>query len=206
MTTRILILLGALALAGLATTQPATAANLRLPATLYPRGAHITYRPSLSNDAMDCLWGFFCEGNVPLFHVQTQDQLHRADGWGQFAGLRRHGQMVMAFELFASHYAPGADQQGMAWSAAAFDDFLQVSLLQGYTPAPHISQLLPRGVGGASGALLQSSGKDDLLVMACWRGSAEVEAIATFPQRSQTLRAVAVRDLSQQVAAALVST
>jgi hypothetical protein len=206
MTTRILILIAALVLAGLATAQPATAAGPRLPATLYPIGAHTTYRPSLSNEDMDCLWGFFCEGNVPLFHFQTQDQLHRTDGWGQFAGVQRHGQMVMAFELFASHYAPGVDREGIAWSTAGFHDFLYASRLQGYTLVPHISHLLPRGNAGTSVALLQRGGPDDLVVMASWMGSTEIEAIATFPHRSQTLRAIAVRSLAQQVAAALAAT
>jgi hypothetical protein len=92
------------------------AAPLYIPATVYPPGTHIAYRPVLTNAEMDCLWGFFCEGNVPLFHFQTQDQLHRVDGWAQFAGVQRRGRTSMAFEFY-DHRPPTARQT--AWASLA---------------------------------------------------------------------------------------
>jgi hypothetical protein len=202
---RISIMTAALAAATLASTLTASAAKPRIPATSYPAGAHIAYSPSVSNHQLDCTWGFFCEGNVPLFHFQMQDQLHRIGGWAQYAGWRHH-RNSMQFALYASHYQTGVDSDANAWSRAAFDDLLLATHAQGYVSLRHVARLLPAQTAGGAIDELQRAGSKDLLVMACWSGSLEVEAIVVFDHGSTTARQMATHYLTQQVQAAMHTT
>src|SRR5579859_6664562 len=164
-----LLAVGVAVIAGLS-MNGAYAATPRLPAALYPSGAHITYRPSISNESMDCMWGFYCEGSIALFHFQSETELHRAGGGGQFAGVRAHRRMTMAFELFASRYDTGIDDNGNSWAAVAFADFCAAVQAHNYHPIRINRGLLPHGSQGAWTAQLQRSGTSDLIVMAAWTG------------------------------------
>ena len=181
---------------------PAQAASPQLPVRLYPVGAHITYRPVLTNEQLDCLWGFFCEGDLPLYHFTTQDALHRAGGWGQFAGITRHGRVTMAFELFSSSYA---SDRGRPWSRAAFTDLRQAVLAQGYTLHRQLSHQLRVSSGSCLEATEPGWSRDDqdLTVMACWSGDAEAEAIVMYPHQASQTQGTAVTDLARQVSAAM---
>src|SRR5579864_8204833 len=80
-----------------------------VPRTLYPARAHLTYYPSLSNAQVDCQWGFQCAGDDgyptdSLFHLQTQDELHRIGGWAQ-DGVVNQRKRLMLFFVFTSHYS-----------------------------------------------------------------------------------------------------
>ena len=200
--TRVTAIGAALVVAILSSTIAANAAKPRIPASYYPAGTHITYFATLSNHRLDCMWGFFCEGQLPLFHVQTQDQLHRTSGWAQYATWRRHHEK-MQFVVYGSTYAAGADSAGTPWSQAAFDDLLLATHVNGYLPLRHMPRLLPATAPGGSIAELQLSGSLDLVVMACWTGSQEVEAIVVFDHRSSSDRKMALRDLAQQVRVAI---
>jgi len=202
---RILTMAAALVAATLASTLTASAAKPRIPATSYPAGAHIAYSPSVSNHQLDCSWGFFCEGNVPLFHFQTQDQLHRIGGWAMYAGWRHH-RSSMQFALYASHYQAGVDSNRNPWNRAAFDDLLLATRAQGYVPLRHVARLLPARVAGGDMDELQRSGLKDLMVMAGWSGSLEVEAIVVFDHGSATARQMATHYLTRQVQAAMHTT
>ena len=180
----------------------AHAASPQLPARLYPAGAHVTYRPVLTNQDLDCLWGFFCEGNLPLYHPRSQDALHRVGGWGEFAGVTRHGRVIMAFELFASSYASDGDR---LWSRVAFTDLRQAVLAHGYSlrrPPVHQLQVSAGGCLQAT-EVAWSPDDQDLTVMACWSGKSEVEAIAMYPHGAGRARHQAVTDLALQVSAAI---
>jgi hypothetical protein len=175
---------------------------LPIPATRYPSGTRITYFPAVSNATMDCQWGFICEGNVPLFHLQLQDQLHRITGWAQYA-VWNHSHKKMQFVVYASQYAPDIDLERRPWSRAAFDDFRAAIHAQGYKPLRDEPSLLPKGGDGGTVAALQRSGPDDLIVVAAWTSSHEVEAIAVFSHRSPGARRVALTYLARQVRAAI---
>jgi hypothetical protein len=177
------------------------AAVTRLPTTLYPAGASISYR-TLSNHQMDCLWGFFCEGNVPLFHFYTQDQLHRVGGWAQFAGLRRHGRVVMSFELFSSRYRAGGDLDGTPFSKEAFEDLTNAIHAHGYVRLGQQPHLLPASVTGGSVAEIERLGPTELVVMASWSGTQEVESILLVDHGSASIRAAAYRYLTEQTVSA----
>jgi hypothetical protein len=202
MTRYIAVLLTAAALLS-AIPRTAQAAGGRLPSTLYPRGAHITYRPSLSNADMDCLWNFDCDGMIPLFHFAAQEDLHRVAGWAEFAGVQAHRRTGMVFELFASTYQAGSAGEGGSWSENAFSDILLASLVHGYAVVSSGAPLLadPR-LGGAEALTLPGT-PSDLTVMACWSGVAEVEAIVMYDSRSAHARQTALRDLRNQVMTAL---
>jgi hypothetical protein len=193
----------ALTLAG-TLTSTAGAATSPLPASLYPAGASITYRPSVSNHTMDCLWGFSCEGDVPLFHEETQAGLHRVRGWAQFAGVHHNGQLSTAFELFASRYRPGANDVDLPWAGAALADFQTALRAHRYTPVRNGPHLLTAGVSGAQ--VVERSGQNDIVVMAVWNGRTEVEAIVAFYRASPSARRAAIGLLAQQVRRALAVT
>ena len=140
------------------------AAAPRLPAAIYPPGAHIGYRPALTNAEMDCLWSFFCEGNVSVFHGATQDQLHRVAGWAQFAGVQHHGRTTMAFALFVSYYDSVPDEAGIAWSKQAFLDLEAALQAHGYHRDRRNTAFLPAVPQGGTLVAMQPSGKQDLVV------------------------------------------
>jgi hypothetical protein len=199
---RRLVLTTLIALGGLSITT-ARAAAPRLPASLYPPGSHISYRPSLSNHQMDCLWGFFCEGHVPLFHSVPESLLNRQTGWGEFAGVRTHNHMSMAFELFASRYASGTNEDGRSWAAAARDDLTAALKGHGYRSLHSSPPLVHGQVPGGWTAVIERSEEKDLIVMAGWIERTEVEAIAMVDHASPGARTTATTLLRRQVARAL---
>jgi hypothetical protein len=178
------------------------AAAPRLPATLYPAGARISYNPSLSNHSMDCMWGFVCEGYVPLFHTVTQDGLQRKAGWDQLASIPQRRGPRIVFWLFASRYAPASDDSAKPWSAWAFEDLHRQINAHGYARLGGSFHLLPPASLGASLAAREQTGGWDLVVMAAWSGDIEVESIVMYPHRSP-IRAAVVASLARQVRAAL---
>lgn len=196
-------LVTALSLAGMLTT-PAGAASSRLPASLYPAGANVTYRSAVSNHTMDCLWGFFCEGDVPLFHNQTESGLRRAGGWAQFAGVHRNGQLSMAFELFASRYGPGVNATDIPWAGVALADFQAALQAHRYSPVNKGPRLV--AASGVSAQVVAQTGRKDIVVMAAWNGRTEVEAMVAFYRASPPARRAAVRLLAQQVRRAVTIT
>jgi hypothetical protein len=191
-----------LILTGAATVRPAGAASARLPAALYPPGAHIGYDPSLSNHDFDCTWGFMCEDGIPLFHFATQDALHRAGGWAQFAAWR-HVHSRMTFALYVSSYEATLDPQGRPWSRDAFDDLLRATHVQGYGQVRHLPSLVRPGTNADAIAELQPSGSNDIMVMAYWGATTEIEALAVFDHGAAGSRRTATRYLTRQVLAAM---
>jgi len=165
---------------------------------MYPPGTLISYFPAVRNVTMDCQWGFFCEGNVPLFHLHPQDQLHRISGWAQYA-VWRHDHKRLQFVVYASEYADQIDLEGHPASEAAFSDFRAAIRVQHYELRRVGLPLLPEGLDGGAVVAVQRSGPDDLVAMAAWTGSREVEALTVFAHRSPTARRVALTDLSWQV-------
>jgi len=172
------------------------AANAPLAASLYPAGAHISYRPHLSNLQMDCMWGFLCDGGVVLFHTTSESNLHRLSGWGEFASSGDDGP---SFELFASHYGSGANYDGTPWAQGAFADLALASRSHGYRPV-HLSQIHLTSLDPSHVLTAQvPCGASSLLVMAWWDGTAEVEAIVAYNRKPASERHIAVTDLVRQV-------
>lgn len=175
------------------------AAPARLPNAVYPSGAHILYEAAVSNAAMDCLWGFLCEGSYrPLFHYHMQDELHRTGGWAQFAGVHEHGRMVMAFELFVSRYDSAPSESGISWSELAFFDLESALVGQGYALDTRNEALLPTTPTGRGLIAVQHVGREDLVVMALWSGTLEIEGIASY-HRQPAARQTAWASLLLQV-------
>jgi hypothetical protein len=176
------------------------AASLRLPAAVYPPGAHIGYRPVLTNAEMDCMWGFVCEGGyLPNFHFRTQDELGRLTGWGQFAGIQHAGRTTMSFELFVSRYNPVSEDTEMPWSERMFVDLTLAIQAQGYDLDRHDADLLPGAREERSLVAVQHLGKQDLVVMASWSGTLEIEGIALYDHRSPAAHQTAWASLALQI-------
>jgi hypothetical protein len=195
MNRRITAALLGLAVAAFACTS-VEAARPAVPAALYPAGAHISFRAHVTNHQLDCLWSFFCDGRLALFHTQTQDQLGRTGGWAEFAGAHLDGGR-MVFALFASTYAPG-------WSKRAYEDLTVAIENQGYTPAAGLSTHLSIA-DGESMAELQPNGSFDLVVMAAWTGDHEIEGLVDFAHNARA-RHDALRFLRRQMKVALSTT
>jgi len=182
----------------------AQAASLRIPAAAYPPGAHIGYRPVLTNAEVDCMWGFTCEGGyIPNFHFRTQDTLHRISGWGQFAGIQQASRTAMAFELFINRYDTVPDETGTAWSELAFSDLETTIHVQGYHIDRREAGLVSVGHVGGALVAVQLLGKQDLVVMAVWSGTLEIEGIALYEHRSPAARQTAWDSLARQISRAL---
>ena len=181
------------------TPQHVKVASQPFPVGTYPPGAHIYFPPSLTNAEMDCRWGFFCDGGVPNFHFRTQDDLHRIDGWAEFAGVRRHDRMVMAFEIFVSRYSSVSDETGAAWSERAFLDLEMALSARRYLRNERATNILRPQTTGGTLLAVQLLGKQDLVVMALWSGSLEIEAIALYDHRPSTARQTAWASLARQV-------
>ena len=176
----------------------------RIPVTVYPAGAHIGYRPVLTNAEVDCMWGFTCEGGyLPNFHTNTQDALHRMGGWGQFAGIQRGGRTTMAFELFINRYDPVPNEIGTDWSELAFSDLKSALHVQGYHIDRREAGLVSVGHVGGALVAVQLLGKQDLVVMAVWSGTLEIEGIALYEHRSPAARQTAWDSLARQISRAL---
>jgi hypothetical protein len=174
------------------------ASPLGVPAGLYPTGAHVTYRPALTNHAMDCMWGYVCEDGLSLFHVNTQDTLHRLGGWAQFAGIRHQDRTTMAFELFASRYDSEPNLSGTPWSELAFIDLQKAIDGQGYHLVPDGIHLLTTPTAGGALVALRRDGRQDLVVMAAWSGSTEIEGIALY-EHSPAAKQTAWTSLARQI-------
>jgi hypothetical protein len=181
-------------------TAPVVQADpFRLPAAIYPPGAHLGFRPALTNAEMDCRWGFVCEGGyIPNFHLNTQDTLHRESGWDQSAGIQQRGRTTMAFELFVSRYDPVSEDVGITWSERAFLDLQAAVRAQGYLLHPRERHLLPEAHPGDKLVAVQYLGKQDLIVMAFWSGTLEIEGIALYDHRSPTAKQTAWTSLAVQ--------
>lgn len=178
----------------------------RISPSLYPPHTQISMVDPLSNNQMDCDWGFSCEGNqpvtsVPLFHLRTQDDLHRLSGWAQF-GNTPGGSSRMLFAVFASRYSP-TTEQGMPWNVLAFSDFRAVLISDMYNEVDHFPRLIPKGQVGNSSAQLLLSRDGDMLAMTCWVGSIEVEGVAIYAHGSKAQHQLAVKDLSRQIRTAV---
>ena len=180
-----------------------------IPVTLYPAHAAVTSVPVVSNGQMDCEWGFVCQQGQPLtqqplFHLNTQDDLHRLSGWAQFGKSRLHEQQML-FALFGSRYSPD-DSQGMPWNVHAFSDFRGALLEEGYRDADRVPRLAPQDVvANDSLQELRTRGMD-ILAMACWTGSIEVEGVVIFQHGSRATHRVALRSLTLQMRAAVLAT
>lgn len=184
-------------------SRTAHGASQGVPVSVYPADAHVSYRAHVSNHQLDCMWSFFCEGVVPLFHFQTQDQLHRIDGWAQFARWKT-GPVTMASELFVSRYAPGDD--GQAPAVNAYLDLLTALHVKGYRRVIPGPSLLPKDVQGAWTTEEEHTSRYTLTVMACAAGSVEVEAIVMVDGGNEWARGQAVEDLARSVRAACAIT
>jgi hypothetical protein len=194
------ILLVLLAVLAYLTPREVYAASPLLPAAVYPPGAHIGYRPALTNVQMDCMWGFVCEGgHIPNFHFSGQDALHRLSGWGQFAGIQHRGRTTMAFELFISRYDPIPDDSGTSWSERAFLDLRAALHAQGYVRDGRDETLLPSVQSSGTFVAGQSLGRQDLVVMAVWSGNLEIEGIGLYNHRPPAARQTARTSLALQI-------
>jgi hypothetical protein len=177
-----------------------------LSAALYPARTRITTIDPLSNQRMDCNWGFSCRAgqpdtSAPVFHLRTQDDLHRLSGWAQF-GDTPGGSSRMLFALFASRYSPGSEE-GMPWNVLAFSDFRAVLISDRYAEIERFPRLIPAGQIGNSSAQRLRSRDGDALAMSCWVGTVEVEGLAMYAHRSASQERLAMHDLSRQVRAAV---
>lgn len=144
------------------------------------------------------MWDFCCEGNLPLFHFETQDQLHRVGGWGQFAGLH-HGRTTMAFELFVSRYDSEPDETATPWSERAFIDLKVALHAQGYVLDRRTADVPPPTREGGTLVAVEHLGKQDLVVMASWSGTLEVEGIALYDHRPAAAKQTAWASLARQI-------
>lgn len=174
------------------------AAPMKIPSSLYPAGAHVTFDATLTNAQVDCLWNFFCDGGIPLYHSYSQEQLQRQSGWGEFAGFHR-GHTIQNFELFASQYLAGLTPAGTPYSMLAFDDLVQTSRSYGYVRLSTQPRLLASGVPGGTIAEELHDGTSVLIIMAAWSGTQDVEAIALVDGGSKSVLQVTVNELEGQV-------
>lgn len=200
MTSRKTLLGIVLAISASCVPRGAQAAPVRIPTTMYPAGAHIGYRPVLTNAEVDCMWGFTCEGGyIPNFHFNTQNLLHRLSGWGQFAGVQQHGRTTMAFGLFVNQYDAVPDETGAPWSERAIIDLQAALHVQGYGHIRRNAVVLPGG--GTSETLLavQHLGQQDLVVMAVQSGSLELEGIALYDHGLPAAKQTAWHCLARQI-------
>lgn len=186
----------------------AVASPSPLPANLYPARTSITSTMDLSNVEMDCTWGFVCpEGGprpgTPLFHFRTQDAMHRTMGWAQF-GDTLSRKYPMLFALYASRYGAGSDN-GMPWNVRAFADFRTALIVASYTDIDPVPRLFPAGQIGVSSEQVLRSKDGDILAMACWTGSIEVEGMVIYPHRSNAAATIALRSLTNQIRLAVKS-
>lgn len=179
----------------------------RIPSAAYPTQTRINTLAPLSNQQMDCNWGFACHDGKPLlqswvFHLQTQSDLHRLSGWAQFGDARVHTRRIL-FAVFASHYSADASD-GLPWNIAAFSDFRGATLSTGYQDLEHMPRLLPNGMLGNTSVQQLRSRNADAIAMACWVGSMEVEGIAIYTHGMTDQRRIAMRSLTRQMRAATI--
>lgn len=185
----------------------ATGAHL-IPSALYPPQTRISRLEPLSNQQMDCDWSFACHDGQPLlqswiFHLRTQDDLHRLSGWAQFGDASVHARRIL-FAVFASRYGPDTSD-GLPWNVAAFSDFRGATLSTRYQDLEQTPRLLPKGALGNTSVQQLRSRSGDAIAMACWVGSIEVEGIALYTHGATDQRNIAVRSLTRQMRNAAAS-
>lgn len=188
----------------------ALAASSASLAGLYPVHTRIIDLPHLTNVQMDCKWGFSCEGgkavrSAPIFHFQSQDDLHRLDGWARF-GDRQSPAPRMLFAIFASRYSSSSDD-GLPWNVEAFSDFRGALMRSGYNDLSlaRTPRLIPRGTIGNTSLQIVRSRDADVLAIACWTRSIEVEGIAVYAHGSVKQYRLALHALTRQARAAVNS-
>jgi hypothetical protein len=157
---------------------------------------------------MDCAWGFVCQDgqplvHQPLFHLRTQDDLHRLGGWAQFASGGVQGHHLL-FALLASHYGP-SDPESMPWNVQAFSDFRIALTVVGYRDVERVPRLAPKGAVANQSLQVLHSPTMTVLAMSCWTGSIEIEGTAIFHPNSVALRRVALHHLIAQMRAAVIA-
>lgn len=201
MFSRTVTLVAGLIVATASATSWAKAAQPQIPKSFYPSGAHITRFPVFSNDQMDCNWGFFCEGNVPLFHFQSQDELRRLGGWAEYASwTQNHHRIETA--IYASAYSSEPSEHAIPRSQEAFIDFQHATYLHGYRVLP---LRLAHPIRSAPGntVIERQPGPTGLLVEACWSGTFEVEALIADGGHTLRARRLAISTVSALVHAAM---
>ena len=172
---------------------------------LYPARTRISVLAPLSNQQMDCNWGFACHNGQALlqswiFHLRTQDDLHRLSGWAQFGDVRPLARRML-FAVFASHYSLDASN-GLPWNIAAFSDFRGATMSMRYQELEHTPPFLPKGILGNTSVQQLRSNSIDILAMACWAGSIEVEGIAIYTHGETHQERIAMQSLTGQMRAA----
>lgn len=172
--------------------------------SFYPPHTRITTIDPLSNQHMDCDWGFACHGDqpvtsAPVFHLRTQDDLHRVSGWAQFGDRRGHTTRML-FAVYASRYT-AQSAEGMPWNVMAFADFRGALMAEGYEDLNHVPRLLPKGAVGNTSAQLARSVDGDVFAMTYWTGSIEAEGVVVYAHGSPAQHRLAVRDLTLQMRA-----
>jgi hypothetical protein len=212
MNRRLAALLAPLAFVALADGAIARAADAGLPAALYPSDTRLTYQSRVSNAEMDLDWGFVGVGYVghnglqlqpsaiSLFHVHTQDDLHRIGGWSQI-GVSMRGHHFAEFALFASQYSTASATVGGLWSRQAMLDLQLAAWLHAYRPLAHVPSLLPAGASGRVLALHRRYGHSSVLLVGYQNGAQEVEGMVCT-DLGWADRQVLWRDLVRQVRAA----
>lgn len=201
--------LAGLALAVACLVYPAhtlAAGSFLIAPSLYPSHTTITTIAPLSNGQMDCAWSFTCQNgqpalNAPIFHLQTQDGLHRLSGWAQFGDRHGHGRRML-FALLASRYS-GDSASGMPWNVQAFSDFRSTLMSLGFSDADRVPRLVPRGEVGNAGLQLARSSSSDVMAMTCWTSAIEVEGMVVYAHGSPSARLLALHDLTRQMRAAV---
>jgi hypothetical protein len=108
------------------------------------------------------------------------------------------------FAVFASQYAATADRE-LPWNVRAFSDFRGTLLTGSFNDVPlsRVPPLIPRGTVGNVSEQFARSSKGDVVAMACWIGSVEVEGIGVFTHGSAAEERLAVRYLTRQMQAAV---
>jgi hypothetical protein len=175
-------------------------------ASEYPSHSQITVMRTLSNQQMDCAWGFACSHGQPLagdprFHLTFQDALHRISGWGQLAQSRVLSHRML-FAIFVSRYDPGAPD-GLPWNVRAFMDFRVALMDQNYQDLDPVPRLAPAGVVANQSLQEFRAPADDIRAMTCWTGAIEAEGVVVYQHGSEQARQIATHDLIRQLRAGI---
>lgn len=167
----------------------AGAVDGRLSAKLYPSGTRLTYQPRVSNAEMDFDWGFVSDCHQPatrvsqphvqsLFHLRSQDQLHRTSGWSQMANSLQ-GDRLTQFILYSSRYAGVNNPTGIRWSQVAMRDLELAVWLHGYRRLSRRALQLPFSRTGSSLVIFRRYGTVSVLLLAHQHGNREVEGMVS---------------------------
>jgi hypothetical protein len=191
----------------------ARAADARLPAALYPPGTQIIFEPQVSNAEMDFDWGFACDcqggrsglprpRTLPLFHLRSQDELHRTSGWSQL-GVSKQNSQSTQFTIYASWYAKVHNRAKLPWALQAMVDLRLAAWLHGYRPLARPSRLLPDSRSGWSLAMHRRYDSVSALLLAYRSRTQEVEGLV-ITTGGRVVRQLMWRDLVRQMRATQV--